>query len=91
MQTLEQLKSGQLNGVKRLQLVEELTSFPTEIFELAETLEVLDLSHNQLSELPSDFGRLKKLKILFLSFNKFTHLPTWTDPIKIFFTVAEKL
>lgn len=76
MQTLEQLKSGQLNGVKRLQLVEELTSFPTEIFELAETLEVLDLSHNQLSALPSDFGRLKKLKILFLSFNKFTHLPT---------------
>lgn len=75
MQTLEQLKSGQLIGIKRLQLVEGLTVFPHEIFELADTLEVLDLSNNQLDALPADFGRLKKLKILFLSNNQFKHLP----------------
>ncbi|UZE95503.1 leucine-rich repeat-containing protein kinase family protein [Alkalimarinus alittae] len=75
MQTLEQLKSGQLKGIKRLQLVEGLTMFPTEIFELADTLEVLDLSNNQLDSLPADLGRLKNLKILFLSNNKFKHLP----------------
>lgn len=76
MQTLEQLKSGQLSAVTRLQLAENLSQFPTEIFELADTLEVLDLSNNQLDSLPDDFGCLKKLKILFLSNNCFTQLPS---------------
>lgn len=76
MQTLEQLKSGQLSAVTRLQLAENLSQFPTEIFELANTLEVLDLSNNQLDSLPDDFGCLKNLKILFLSNNRFTQLPS---------------
>ncbi len=76
MQTLEQLRSRQLIGTKRLQLVEALTEFPSEIFELADTLEVLDLSNNQLDALPADFGRLKNLKILFLSNNRFETLPS---------------
>ncbi|MBW8184312.1 leucine-rich repeat-containing protein kinase family protein [Shewanella nanhaiensis] len=75
MQTLEQLKSGQLKGATRLQLAENLSLFPTEIFELADSLEVLDLSNNQLDSLPDDFGCLKELKILFLSNNHFTQLP----------------
>ncbi|MBI1836142.1 MAG: serine/threonine-protein kinase [Flavobacteriia bacterium] len=52
-----------------------LTEFPRELFELEETLELLDLSNNQLSELPSDFDRFKKLKIAFFSDNLFTELP----------------
>jgi hypothetical protein len=75
MQTLAQLQSGVLKGVVSLKLSEGLTQFPQEIFSLADTLEVLDLSGNQLTALPDDFGRLKKLKILFCSDNPFTVLP----------------
>lgn len=38
-------------------------------------MEILDLSQNRLRELPADFGRLKKLRILFLSENDFETLP----------------
>ena len=75
MQTLQQLQSGELKGIKRLTLSCGLTAFPNEIFTLAESLEVLDLSHNQLSTLPDDFARLKRLKILFLSNNLFAIFP----------------
>ncbi|KZM46121.1 protein kinase [Marinomonas sp. SBI22] len=75
MQTLKQLKNGELKGTVRLNLSENLSQFPAEIFDLADSLEVLDLSNNQLSELPQDLNRLKKLKILFCSNNEFTCLP----------------
>ncbi|MFV0594066.1 leucine-rich repeat-containing protein kinase family protein [Shewanella sp.] len=75
MQTLAQLKAGQLQGITRLQLVEDLTEFPREIFELADTLEILDLSNNRLSSLPEDLSRLTHLKILFASNNRFEELP----------------
>lgn len=76
MQTLQQLQSGQLHGAKSIKLSCGLTEFPSEIFELADTLEILDLSGNKLSSLPDDFGRLKKLKIAFFSDNYFTQYPT---------------
>ncbi|RKR82313.1 serine/threonine protein kinase [Mucilaginibacter gracilis] len=75
MQTLKQLQNGELKGAVSLKLSENLDSFPTEIFDLADTLEVLDLSRNKLSALPADFGRLQKLKIFFCSENLFTILP----------------
>ena len=75
MQTLTQLQSGVLMGAVSLKLSEGLAHFPEEIFELADTLEILDLSRNQLNELPQDFGRLKKLRIFFCSDNLFTVLP----------------
>ncbi len=80
MHTLQQLKSGELSSIEpaitRLQLAENLTQFPVEIFELADSLEVLDLSNNKLSSLPADFGRLQHLRILFLSNNQFDHVPS---------------
>ncbi|NOR56675.1 MAG: protein kinase [Sulfurovum sp.] len=76
MKILAQLRSGQLLGTKRLKLACGLKEFPREIFTLAESLEVLDMTDNQLHTLPDDFGKLKNLKILFLSNNLFTEVPT---------------
>ena len=75
LHTLEQLRAGQLAGVRRLKLSCGLTAFPTEIFDLADSLEILDLSGNALSMLPDDLPRLHKLRIIFCSDNLFTTLP----------------
>ncbi|MET0320221.1 MAG: protein kinase, partial [Duganella sp.] len=75
MHTLEQLRAGALHGAQRLQLRGGLTEFPREIFDLADTLEILDLTGNALSALPDDLPRLHKLRILFCSSNRFTELP----------------
>lgn len=79
MHTLVQLRSGELKGIKRLTLSENLTSFPEEIFELADTLEILDLSHNLLSSLPEDIRKLTKLKIAFFSNNRFINFPSFKE------------
>ena len=75
MNTLEQLRSGELAGATRLALSEGLTEFPREIFALADTLEYLDLSGNALTSLPEDFARLHRLQVLFCAGNRFTELP----------------
>lgn len=59
----------------RIDLAAGLTEFPREVFDHADTLEVLNLTNNRLSSLPDDLGRLKKLRILFCSNNQFTRLP----------------
>ena len=73
--TLERLRRGELDGATRLDLSCGLTHLPDEVFALADTLEVLNLSGNALTDLPPDMGRLKKLKIVFGSNNHFEHLP----------------
>ena len=73
--TLEQLRSGALAGAARLDLSCGLTHLPDEVFELADTLEVLNLSGNRLTDLPPDMGRFKKLRIVFGSNNLFEQLP----------------
>ena len=75
MHTLSQLRAGQLAGARRLDLSEGLTEFPREIFDLADTLEVLNLSGNALTSLPDDLPRLHRLRVLFCSDNPFTELP----------------
>lgn len=74
--TLEKLRSGALAGARDLRLGGcGLTAFPPEIFGLCETLELLDLGDNELSSLPNDLGRLRRLRVLFCSGNRFERLP----------------
>jgi hypothetical protein len=75
METLNALQSGQLKGTKRLDLTAGLTQFPMEILELADSLEILNLTNNHLKSLPDEFSRLQKLKIAFFSNNSFEELP----------------
>ena len=75
LNNLTRLRAGQLAGAKRLDLSCGLTEFPTEIYDLADSLEVLNLSGNALSSLPDNLTRLTKLKVLFCSENQFTHVP----------------
>lgn len=73
--SLTMLRDGKFAGVKRLDLSCGLDHFPQEIYDLADTLEILNLSGNNLSSLPNDLTRLKKLKVIFCSENQFIHVP----------------
>lgn len=75
LNSLEDLRTGKLAGSRRIKLACGLSEFPREIFALAETLEILDLSGNALATLPDDLPRLNRLRILFCSDNLFTELP----------------
>lgn len=75
MYTLSLLRSGKLAGSRRLDLSCGLDQFPAEIYDLADTLEILNLSGNALSSLPDDLTRLHKLRVIFCSDNRFTAVP----------------
>ncbi|PVE41769.1 leucine-rich repeat-containing protein kinase family protein [Limnohabitans planktonicus] len=75
MHTLEQLRSGALAGTRRLDLSCGLTEVPDEVFALADTLEVLNLSGNRLRDFPHQLSQLHKLQVLFASDNEFEVLP----------------
>jgi hypothetical protein len=70
-----QLAEGTLAGARHIRISDALTEFPQALYALADSLEILDLSGNQLSQLPADLPRFKKLRILFASNNPFTELP----------------
>ncbi|WP_292507824.1 leucine-rich repeat-containing protein kinase family protein [Methylobacterium sp.] len=71
---LAALRCGDLAGARELRLP-DLAEFPREVFGLSDTLEVLDLSGGTLAELPDDIARLRKLRVLFCSGNRFERLP----------------
>lgn len=75
MHTLEQLRCGALAGSTRLDLCADLTELPDEVLQLADTLEVLNLSDNRLNTLPDWLPRLHRLRVVFASGNPFTELP----------------
>ncbi|ABG59405.1 leucine-rich repeat-containing protein kinase family protein [Cytophaga hutchinsonii] len=82
MHTLEQLRAGALTGIQALKLSENLTEVPAEVFQLADTLEILDLSGNRLHSLPQEMACLTRLRILFLSDNDFTIFPEVLKELK---------
>jgi len=74
--TLAKLRAGRLAGATRLDLRGcGLRELPPEVLALADTLEVLDLSGNELTALPEGFSCLQQLRVLFCSDNPFTELP----------------
>lgn len=73
--TLDALRAGRLRGTRRLDLSAGLESLPPEVFDLADSLEVLNLSGNALRTLPDTLTRLHRLRVLFCSDNAFTELP----------------
>ncbi|MFP8779013.1 leucine-rich repeat-containing protein kinase family protein [Hydrogenophaga sp. RWCD_12] len=75
MHTLEQLRTGALAGSTRLDLSCGLTALPDDVLALADTLEVLNLSGNRLTDLPDWLPKLHRLKVVFGSDNPFTVLP----------------
>src|SRR6185312_6149468 len=76
LSTLADLRAGRLAGVTHLDLRHcGLDEFPREVFALADTLAMLDLSGNRLRTLPDDLPRLRVLRTLFCSNNLFETLP----------------
>lgn len=75
IQSLEQLVSNTFPNVTRITISAQLKTFPKELFKYTETLEILDLSNNLISEVPDEIVQFKKLRILFLSNNQFTVFP----------------
>ncbi|WP_233080526.1 leucine-rich repeat-containing protein kinase family protein [Rheinheimera soli] len=71
LETLAQTKTP----LSRINLAAGLQEFPADLYRFADTVEILDLSGNQLSDLPADFHRFTKLKRLFLTNNNFDHIP----------------
>ena len=76
LQTLADLRAGRLAGATHVDLRHcQLAEFPRELFDLADTLEQLDLSGNPLRALPDDLPRLHALRTLFCSNCAFDTLP----------------
>jgi hypothetical protein len=74
--TLDRLRAGALAGATRLDLRGcGLAAVPREVLSLADTLHVLDLSDNALTDLPAELAGLHRLQVLFASGNPFTTLP----------------
>jgi Leucine-rich repeat (LRR) protein len=57
---LHDLLQGNLTGARTLRL-SGLKEIPDEVFDLADSLEILDLSNGFLSSLPTQMTKLKKL------------------------------
>jgi hypothetical protein len=68
-------QSAAASSIQRVKLSAGLTEFPIELYAFCQTLEILDLSDNQLSALPDDLWRFRRLTRLFLTNNHFRTIP----------------
>lgn len=63
------------SAVSRISLSAELHEVPRDLLRFADTVEILDLSGNQLKTLPTWITELRALRVLFLSRNPFCEVP----------------
>ena len=64
------------NDEEKLKISDSLIKLPKQIYERGYKLKFLDLSNNNLKELPNEFSRLINLEIAFFSNNEFNKFPT---------------
>jgi Leucine-rich repeat (LRR) protein len=67
-----------------------LTSLPEEIFQLRDSLVLLNLGNNNLSFLPENMLELQKLRILFFAQNKFKDIPVVLGKLSSLFMLSFK-
>lgn len=72
---MKRLRAGALEGAGRLELRGGLRELPREILQLADSLDVLDVSGNELKQLPDWLPELRRLRVIFASQNPFECLP----------------
>lgn len=90
-QTLARLRAGDLQGCKNLDLRGcGLTELPPEVLDLSDTLEVLDVSFNDLTELPEGLSCLTRLHTFFASGNRFASVPSVLGRLPLLDTLGFK-
>ncbi len=89
--TLARLRAGALQGSTQLDLRGcGLSELPAEVLQLADTLQVLDMSGNALTTLPDGLARLTRLHTLFASNNRYTVLPAVLGRLPLLDTLGFK-
>ena len=89
--SLNELTTCSSNSVRHAKIIgEQLTKFPEELFLHTESLEIIDLSNNLLTELPKRITEIINLRVLFLSFNQFTEFPNLLSEFKHLSIIAFK-
>lgn len=73
--SVQSLCDASENSVSKVTLREELTEVPRALLRHRDSIQFLDLSNNQLKELPEWISELSNLEILFSSFNHLITLP----------------
>lgn len=72
----QELRELPENSVHHVTLKEGLRTLPDALLRHRKSIEFLDLSGNELSELPNWLAELQRLRVLFASYNLFTSFPT---------------
>lgn len=67
-----------------------LIELPEWLDPLADSLELLNLGGNHLSDLPSDFNKFRKLRILFFAQNSFQHIPVVLGSMESLYMISFK-
>jgi len=68
----------------------QLSEFPIELFEIRDTVEIINLGGNKLSSLPNELMLFSKLRILFFANNNFEHIPDIIGNISSLYMVSFK-